>query len=261
MTGKIISLFGALALMVSFGVRAENNLSPSENALINDVTAMTLSNLDEQGLSLSGSNTDQFLLDSVTKLLGLSKGKEEARAQGMEMKDASGDRPKARVSFGPADMGIAPAANSMDDEINLDTAQGQYFLLDTIKNVVSSIFGGGSKSTSEQPAANFMDDQLSLSDANAHYGAISDAAKNLVGAIKDKVASGAEKFAGLLRGNKGEEESMENSLDLNDTSVEYGAVTDALKGLVGAIAGKVASGAEKIKNLVTSGSESEELVE
>lgn len=262
MNKQIIALLGTLALVVSFGARATvtqeifdrldndsnyNSLNVDEQATIDNTIEQTVSNLEDKGINLTDSNAQMFLIDTVTKFLGLSKAKEDAK------------------KMPPAEP--VAAANAAPGDLLLVDANGQYFLIDSITNIIGKVVDAGKNllGLGDKPAAtppssggtifNAMDNGLSMNDANAHYGAIWDAIKGVGAAVADKVGSLAEKVSDKLKPKPTEEpaageggNSLDSQLSLVDANAHYGAVTDALKGLVGAVADKVGSLAGKVSD-------------
>ncbi len=291
MNKLFISLFGALALLASASGQASTtndiynrldndqnyqNLSSEDQDIFDNALENSLNNLQEKGINLTDSNSQMFLIDSITKFLGLSGGKEAAAAGKKMAAPAMGDAV------------VAPeAGNSLSPELRLVESNGQYFLLDTIgnivgkvKDVVGGILGGGSK-PAPAPAPgtvfNSLDGSLDLNEANAHYGATLDAikaaaeaaanaAKALVAKGAQLIASGADKVADRLSKKPAEvevgadENSLGSDLMLVDANAQYGetwdaikaaakAAADAAKAVIGKGAELIASGAGKIADM------------
>ena len=221
MNKLFIALFGALALMVSASGQARQNeeifnrldndanyqnMNADEQEAFEAVLDKSLNIMEERGLNFTDANAQMFIIDSITKFLGLSKAKEEAKKAGAMPPEG------------------AVASNNLDHTLVLTDASGQYFILDTVTgiigkvvNTVSGIFGGGKDKAAPAAAPatifNSLEDSLSL-DANVQYGATWDAIKDAAraigsavgdaaGAIKDKAQTLIGKAAGAVAAGAG----------------------------------------------------------
>lgn len=262
---KLITLLGALTLMASVSGRADvradifnqldNNdgyqsLSSDEQAVLDNAIDKAVSNFEEQGMTLNEGNSQMFL-EFITKLLGLSKGKEDKKPA------------PAMTEETPMP---ASTSNNAEDNLALMDANGTYFL-EIVKDIVNkvvdgakSVLGLGSKPAPTTPAPtsifNSANEDVSLQDA-VQYGAITDALKQLGSVLADKFVKGADKVKDFLGGKKPAEEPMPNpeataentmaaGLSLEDTTAQYGAVLDALRNLGGVIVDKAV---DKAKDL------------
>lgn len=212
---KIIVLLGTLTLVVSLGARASttqeifdrldnssayNSLNAQDQAAIDNMIENTVSNLEDQGITLTDAHAQMLLFGIIDKLLGLSKGKEDAK--------------KMPPPAEPMPASEATGGNAAPSDLSLSDANAHYGALwDAIKGVGSAVadkvgslatkvgdkLRPKSEETAPATAENSLNNEFSLDDGNAHYGALWDAIKGVGAAVADKVGSLATKVGDKLK--------------------------------------------------------------